>query len=101
MKALRRKEGSFVPWVVLRHVMRTMMNETFKRGNFVKLKKGSAGSVGVVWEIHSKNIKSILVYWLSSEGRRESNEHEPGNLELVPTNQAPDYAIELKKSLGL
>jgi hypothetical protein len=73
----------------------------FKRGDFVKLKKGSAGSVGVVWQVHSKSIASVEVYWREGEKRRLSDTHEPDNLELVALHDVPEYAIELKRSLGL
>lgn len=73
----------------------------FNRGDFVKLKKGSAGSVGVVWQRHSKSIASVEVYWRDGERSRMSDTHEAGNLELVALRDVPEYAIELKKSLGL
>ncbi len=78
-----------------------MTNETFKRGDFVKLKRGSAGSVGVVWQIHPESVASVEAYWRSGERSRESHTHEPGDLELVPPHLVPEYAVELKRSLGL
>jgi hypothetical protein len=77
-----------------------MPNETFKKGDFVKLKRGPAGSVGVVWQIHSKNKASVEVYWSVGETSRSEHLHEPRDLVLVPAHEAPQDAIELKESLG-
>jgi hypothetical protein len=63
--------------------------------------KGLAGSVGVVWQLHAKSIASIEVYWRTGERQRTSDTQEPANLELVSEAEAPEYAIQLKKSLGL
>lgn len=73
----------------------------FKRGEFVRLKTGLAGSVGVVWQIQPKSISSVVVYWRESETSRMQQAHEPKDLVLVTTDAVPDYAIKLKESLGL
>jgi len=70
------------------------------RGDYVKLTDGAAGDVGVVWEIHPKEIASTEVYWWNG-GNRWSKYYEPKNLSLVPPNEVPDHAIELRGSLGL
>jgi hypothetical protein len=70
------------------------------RGDYVKLTEGAGNEVGVVWEIHPKELASVQVYWWS-RGIRCSKYYEPRNLALVPPNEIPDYAIELRGSLGL
>jgi hypothetical protein len=73
----------------------------FKRGDFVGLRRGVAGSVGVVWDIHPDSLRSVEVYWRESETSRISQAYEPKDLNLVPLSQVPQYAMELKSSLGL
>ncbi|MGB8522194.1 MAG: hypothetical protein WCD43_04445 [Candidatus Acidiferrales bacterium] len=73
----------------------------FQRGDFVHLEKGLSGTVGVVWRIYAKNRASVEVYWQGSEESRISQSYEPQDLVLVPSLEVPEYAIELKKSLGL
>jgi hypothetical protein len=75
-------------------------NMGFNRGDYVKLTEGAAQEVGVVWEIHSTDIASLEVYW-SEGGSRWSKYYEPKNLTLVQPTEIPDYAIELRGTLGL
>jgi hypothetical protein len=75
-------------------------NMELNRGDYVKLTEGAAGNVGVVLEIHPKDIASTEVYWWK-DGNRWSEYYEPKYLRLVPPNEIPDYAIELRGSLGL
>ena len=72
----------------------------FNRGDYVKLTEGAAPEVGVVWEIHPTEIASLQVYWWDG-GNRWSKYYEPKNVTLVPPSELPDYAIELRGSLGL
>ena len=72
----------------------------FNRGDYVKLRSGQAGDVGVVWEIEPAKTASIQVYWWN-DGLRWSSYYEPQNLSLVPPTDIPDYAIKLRDSLGL
>ena len=75
---------------------------SFKRGDFVRLKEGEAGRVGVVWQIDLKSLASIGVYWRGeSETSRMQQAHEPSDLQLVPREVVPEYAMDLKWSLGL
>jgi hypothetical protein len=73
----------------------------FERGDFVGLKRGVAGSVGVVWDLHPDSLQSVEVYWRESETSRISQSYEPNDLVLVPLGAVPPYAMELKASLGL
>jgi hypothetical protein len=73
----------------------------FRKGDFVRLKRGVVGSVGVVWRIQTKNVASVMVYWRETTADRIQQSHKPKDLELVPVDQAPEYATELKRSLGL
>ena len=72
----------------------------FKKGDFVRLKAGLRGTVGVVWQIHSNHTASIVVYWNASDGNRFQQDSEPKDLELVPLHEVPKSAVDLKKSLG-
>jgi hypothetical protein len=71
----------------------------FNRGDYVKLTEGPQ-EVGVVWEIYLKEVASLEVYWWNG-GNRWSKCYEPKNLTLVQPTELPDYAIELRGSLGL
>ncbi|HXT23225.1 MAG TPA: hypothetical protein VN749_00195 [Candidatus Eisenbacteria bacterium] len=72
----------------------------FNRGDYVKLTEDAAQEVGVVWEIYLTEIASIEVYWWGG-GKRWSKCYEPKVLTLVKPSDLPDYAIELRGSLGL
>jgi len=72
----------------------------FNRGDYVKLTEDAAQEVGVVWEIDPTEIASLKVYWLRG-GKRWSKYYKPKNLTLVKPTELPDYAIELRGSLGL
>jgi hypothetical protein len=72
----------------------------FNRGDYVKLTENPTQEVGVVWEIHLTEIASLEVYWCAG-GKRWSKRYEPKNLTLVEPTELPDYAIELRGSLGL
>jgi len=72
----------------------------FSKSDYVKLKEEAAQEVGVVWEIDPTEIESIRVYWWAG-GNRWSKFYEPKNLTLVKPTELPDYAIELRGSLGL
>jgi hypothetical protein len=72
-----------------------------KKGDFVRSRKGLRGTVGVVWQIHSNHIASVVVYWRATDASRVQQDYEPKDLELVPLHEVPEYAIELKKGLGL
>jgi len=75
-----------------------IMTESFKPGDFIRLKNGSTGSVGVVWQIHSEKDSSVEVAWLESPTSRIFHHYEPDKLEVV-LGAIPGYAIELKGSL--
>jgi hypothetical protein len=70
----------------------------FKPGNFVRLKRGPTGSVGVVWQIRPKNRASVEVYWGESDCEKSCFPHEPKGLDLV-VDGVPEYAIKLKNML--
>jgi hypothetical protein len=53
------------------------MPESFTPGDFIRLKNGPNGSVGVVWQIHSEKDRSVEVAWLESPTRRIFRLHEP------------------------
>jgi len=72
----------------------------FNRGDYVKLTEGEAQEVGVIWEIYPTEIASLEVYWWNG-GKRWSKCYEPKNLTLVEPTELPDYAIDLRSSLGL
>jgi hypothetical protein len=45
--------------------------------------------------------RSVVVYWRASDMSRVQQDYEPKDLDLVSLHEVPEYAIELKKSLGL
>ena len=75
--------------------------EPFKRGDFVRLKRRPTGSIGVVWQLRPKDFSSVIVFWRESETTQNWQAYDPHDLALVPGHEAPQYALALKKSLGL
>jgi hypothetical protein len=73
----------------------------FESGDFVRLKINPTGRVGVVGYIHPENTASVQVYWHSGSGFSMTDFHEPHNLQLVPSEDVPEYAVTLKRSLEL
>ena len=77
------------------------MDIVFEPGDFVRLKVSPTGRVGVVSRVDPDSIASVQVYWHTGPGFRMTDVHEPRNLELVPSQDIPEYAVELKRSLEL
>jgi hypothetical protein len=67
---------------------------TFNPGDYVRLKKGGQRDVGVVCRVDRGKIQ---VYW--RDDGTLSQDHQAQELERVSENQAPRYAVELKRSL--
>jgi hypothetical protein len=74
---------------------------SFKRGDFVRSKKGLSRKVGVVGRINSNSAASVVVHWRESATGGIQLSYEPKDLELVPSEEIPEDAIELKKILGI
>lgn len=73
----------------------------FKRGDFIRSKKGLSRKVGVVGRINSNSAASVVVHWRESATGVIQLFYEPKDLELVPSEEIPEDAIELKKILGI
>lgn len=71
-----------------------------KRGDYVKLKHGSAQPVGVVWDIHSKNVASIEVYYPVRGKTGVPTEHEPDELVVVPATEVSEHLAKFKESMN-
>jgi hypothetical protein len=82
-------------------VARVAMDIVFEPGDFVRLKVSPTGRVGVVSRVDPDSIASVQVYWHTGPGFRMTDVHEPRYLELVPSQDVPEYAVELKRSLEL
>jgi hypothetical protein len=74
------------------------MPESFKPGDFIRLKSDPTGSVGVVWKIHREKDESVEVAWLDSPTSRILQHYDANELEIAP-GAIPGYAIVLKGSL--
>jgi hypothetical protein len=77
------------------------MTKAFEVGDFVRLKASTTGRVGVISHIDPDRKASMQVYWHKSEQQRVTDVHEPRDLLVVSSDEAPEYAIALKKGLGL
>lgn len=66
----------------------------FKPGDFVRMKRGPTGNVGVVFRIDRGKLQ---VHWPANGSLIQ--DHEPEDLELVPSNEAPSDAAEVRKNL--
>ena len=80
-------------------VARVAMDIVFEPGDFVRLKVSPTGRLGVVSRVDPDSIASVQVYWHTGPGFRMTDVHEPRNLEPVPSQDVPEYAVELKRSL--
>jgi len=77
------------------------MATVFEPGDFVRLKISPTGRVGVVSRLNPDSIASVQVCWHSGSGFSMTDVHEPNSLRLVLPEDAPEYAIALKRSLEL
>jgi hypothetical protein len=77
-----------------------IMPESFKHGDFIRLKNDPTGSVGVVWKIYPEKGESVEVAWLDSPTSRILQRYHPNKLEIA-LGPIPGYAIALKTSLFL
>lgn len=71
---------------------------SIKRGDYVKSKQGSAEPIGVVWDIHPKNIASVEVYY-PVNGKGLPREYEPKELVVVPANEVPEDLVKFKGTM--
>lgn len=70
---------------------------SIKRGDYVRSNKGMTEPIGVVWDIHPKNIASVEVYYPVNGKTRLPREYEPSELEVVP---ASEVSVDLVKFKG-
>jgi hypothetical protein len=75
------------------------MDTVFEPGDFVRLKVSPTGRVGVVSRVDPDRIAPVQVYWHTGTGFQMTDVHQPRNLELVPSQNVPEYGVELKRSL--
>ncbi|MGA3294487.1 MAG: hypothetical protein ABSE45_10955 [Candidatus Acidiferrales bacterium] len=72
---------------------------SIKRGDYVKSKQGRAQPIGVVWDIHPKNIASVEVYFPVYGQTRLPREYEPGELVVVPANEVSPDLVKFKDTM--
>jgi hypothetical protein len=81
--------------------MRVAMAIFFEPGDFVRLKISPTGRVGVVGRLNPDSIASVQVCWHSGSGFSMTEAYKPDDLQLVPPEDVPEYAIALRRSLEL
>ena len=70
-----------------------------KRGDYVQSNKGEAEPIGVVWDIHPKNIASVEVYYPVQGKTRMPREYEPHELVVVPANKVSEDLVKFKGTM--
>jgi hypothetical protein len=70
-----------------------------KRGDYVQSKKGGAEPIGVVWDIHPKNVASVEVYYPVQGKTRMPREYEPHELVVVPASEVPEDLVKFKGTM--
>ena len=101
--ALRqRRSRSRVRWFLPPQlVQESSLATVFEPGDFVRLITSPAGRVGVVSCINPEGAASVQVCWRRGSFFSVPDVFEPHHLLLVPSEGAPEYAVTLKRSLGL
>jgi hypothetical protein len=80
-------------------VVRVAMATVFEPGDFVRLKISPTGRVGVVSRVDPESTASVQVYWRRDSGPSMTDAYKPDDLRLVPSQDAPEYAVTLKRNL--
>jgi len=72
---------------------------SIKRGDYVKSRQSSDEPIGVVWDIHPRNIASVEVYYPVDGKTRLPREYEPGELIVVPATEVPEGLVKFKGTM--
>ena len=75
------------------------MEIVFELGDFVRLRASPTGRVGVVSRVDHENTARVQVCWRRDSGRSMTDVYKPDDLRLVPSEDVPEYAVTLKRSL--
>lgn len=70
-----------------------------RRGDYVRSKLGLAEPIGVVWDVHPKNIASIEVYHPVNGKTRMPREYKPEDLVVVPANEVPEALVRFRATM--
>jgi hypothetical protein len=70
-----------------------------RRGDYVRSKWGLAEPIGVVWDIHPKNIASVEVYHPVNGKTRMPREYKPEDLVVVPAHEVPEHVVRFRATL--
>ena len=80
---------------------RVTMDTDFEPGDFVRLRISPTGRVGVLSRVDPEGTASVRVYWHRGLGLSMTDAYKPDDLRLVPSEDVPEYAVALKRSLEL
>jgi hypothetical protein len=72
---------------------------SIKRGDYVKSRRGAAEPIGVVWDIHPKNVASVEVYYPVRGKTGVPKEYEPKDLEVVSAREVPEDLVKFKGTM--
>jgi len=72
---------------------------SIKQGDYVRSKHGAAEPIGVVWDIHPRNIASVEVYYPVNGKTRMPREYEPQELVVVPAREVPEELVRFKGTM--
>jgi hypothetical protein len=72
---------------------------TIRKGDYVKARNGTAQGIGVVWDIHPKNLASVEVYYPVRGKTGQPKEYEPKDLEVVPAREVSEDLVKFKATM--
>ena len=75
------------------------MATVFEPGDFVRLKTSPTGRVGVVSRVDPEHLHPVQVYWRRDSGLNITDAYKPDDLQLVPSEDVPEYAVTMKRNL--
>jgi len=70
-----------------------------KRGDYVKSRHGASEPIGVVWDIHPKNVASVEVYYPVRGKTGVPKEYEPKDLEVVSAREVSEDLVRFKGTM--
>jgi hypothetical protein len=73
----------------------------YNRGDYVRLKSISSGTIGVVWEIQQSKLQPVEVYWPAGKSSRVSSSHRMDELIVVSEGEVREEMTNFKRGLGL
>ena len=73
---------------------------SIRPGDYVRVNNGLASEpIGVVWDIHPKNVALVEVYYPVNGKTGMPKEYEPEALVVVPAKDVPEALVKFKATM--